>query len=99
MAKRTAGGAATQPRLVTVSQVASLLAVSHETVRKWIARGTIPYIVLPHDADATRNEYRIPLQGLLTCLSGNYDLSQDLDAIHAAAQDVDVLKDLPRRPR
>jgi len=89
----------TQPRLVTVTEVARLLAVSDETVRKWIAREIIPYIVLPHATDAKRNEYRIPLQGLLTCLSGNYDLSRDLNAIHEAAQDVDVLTDAPPRVR
>jgi hypothetical protein len=96
---RTLSGAATQPRLITVTQAANLLAVSDETVRKWITRGTIPYLVLPHDPDSKRNEYRIPLQGLLTCLSGNYDLGRDLDAIHEAAQDVDVLTQAPPRAR
>ena len=94
----TSAAAATQPQLVTVEQVCRLLAVSRETVRGWIKQDAIPYIVLPHRTDATRHAYRIPLQALLTSLSGNYDLSRDLEIIREAAQDVDVLN-RPQRPR
>jgi len=73
------GEAATQPRLMTVAQAAGLLAVSPQTIRNWIDRRLIPFIVLPHEPDATRIEHRIPLQGLLACLGGTYDLGAELD--------------------
>jgi excisionase family DNA binding protein len=98
---RTTGGAATLPRLITVNQAAQMLAVSSETVRSWIDKGSIPHIVLPQSG--TRREFRIPLQGLLSCLSGNYDLAAELESLNEAARridpDVDVLDEMSRRPR
>jgi excisionase family DNA binding protein len=76
------GGATTMPRLITVEDAATLLAVSDTTVRNWIARRTIPYIQLPETG--ARAQYRIPLQGLLSSLGGNYDLAGDLKAIEEA---------------
>jgi excisionase family DNA binding protein len=81
---------------VTVSQAAALLAVSGDTVRNWIKRGTIPYIVLPHEERANR-EYRIPLQGLLSCLAGNYDLGADIAALADAARQIDPEVDVLAR--
>jgi hypothetical protein len=105
---RTTSGAATQPRLITVKQAAELLAVDPQTVRNWIERKLVPYIVLPHEEGA-RQEYRIPLQGLLTSLTGTYDLSQDLDVsedlerINRAARrgkrKIDSLEEMYKRPR
>jgi hypothetical protein len=78
-----------------------MLAVSAETVRNWIEKDAIPYIGLPQTG--SRREYRIPLQGLLSSLSGNYDLAADLRSLNeAAAQidpDYDVLEAMGRRPR
>jgi excisionase family DNA binding protein len=91
---QTVGGAATLPRLITIKQAADLLAVHPETVRNWIDRKIVPFIVLPHEEGA-RQEYRIPLQGLLTCLSGNYDLGQDLNV----TEDLKRLNDAARRGR
>jgi excisionase family DNA binding protein len=106
--RQTTSSAATQPRLITVTQAAELLAVDRQTVRNWIDRKLVPYIVLPHE-EGGRQEYRIPLQGLLTSLTGTYDLSQDLDVskdldrINQAAQrsnrKVDPLTEMYKRPR
>jgi len=87
------GGASTLPRLVTVTQAARLLAVSGDTVRNWIRRRTIPYIILPHEEGA-KSEYRIPLQGLLSCLAGTYDLGADLEAVARAAKEIDPAVDV-----
>lgn len=76
-----AGGASTLPRLISVEEAAALLAVTDTTVRNWIKNDAIPYIELP--PTGSRRRYRIPLQGLLNTLSGNYDLASDLE--HLAA--------------
>lgn len=92
--QRTAGGASTLPRLISVEEAATLLAVTDTTVRNWIKADTIPYIELP--STGTRKRYRIPLQGLLNTLSGNYDLASDLehlDAIFGGAKSDDVRDD------
>ncbi len=97
---RTIGGSATLPRLITVQQAAEMLAVSGETVRNWIEKEAIPYLVLPQSG--SRREFRIPLQGLLSCLSGNYNLADDLARLEAAAEsagDVDVLTKMGDRGR
>jgi excisionase family DNA binding protein len=70
------------PQLVTVAEAATLLGVSTPTIRNWIERGQVPYIRLP-GSTAT---YRIPLHGLLSTLSGSYDLAGELD--RAASADV-----------
>jgi excisionase family DNA binding protein len=77
-----AGGAATLPRLVSVEEAAALLSVADTTVRNWIKKDAIPYIVLP--GSETRKQYRIPLQALLTSLAGNYDLASDLRRLDTA---------------
>jgi excisionase family DNA binding protein len=58
--------------LLTVSEAAEMLRVSDGTIRNWITAGSIPYIRLPPVGQ--RKQYRIPLQGLLGSLEGNYDL-------------------------
>lgn len=69
-------------RLLTTSEAAEMLRVSSRTVLNWIERDAIPYIALP--TAGSKREYRIPLLGLLNSLSGNYDLSTQLDALGAA---------------
>jgi excisionase family DNA binding protein len=75
-------GAATLPRLISVEEAATLLAVSDTTVRNWIKNDAIPYIELPGGTE--RKRYRIPLQGLLTSLVGNYDLASDIEYLQTA---------------
>ena len=77
-----AGAADTLPRLVSVEEAAALLAVADTTIRNWIKKDAIPYIVLP--GGETRKQYRIPLQALLTTLAGNYDLASDVRLLNAA---------------
>jgi excisionase family DNA binding protein len=79
--ERIAGGAGTLPRLISVEEAAALLAVSDGTVRNWIKKDAIPYIELP--GGESRKQYRIPLQGLLNTLSGNYNLASDLRYLDA----------------
>ncbi len=74
--ERIAGGAGTLPRLISVEEAAALLDVTDTTIRNWIRKDAIPYIELP--GGATRKQYKIPLQGLLNTLAGNYDLASDL---------------------
>src|SRR5438105_807028 len=71
------------PRLITPDEAAGLLGVSTSTVRGWIKRGSIPYLKLPGTEE--RSTYRIPLDGLISSLSGNYDLAA---AIRAADEKV-----------
>jgi excisionase family DNA binding protein len=65
------------PRLLTVAEAASLLAVRPGTIRKWIAEDSIPYISLPASQGRQSARYRIPLDGLLTSLSGTYELAPE----------------------
>lgn len=73
----------TTPKLLTTSEAAELLKVSSRTILNWIRAETIPYLELPSTGE--RSEYRIPLQGLLSSLSGNYDLASELRQLDAAA--------------
>jgi excisionase family DNA binding protein len=73
----------TTPQLLTTTEAAVLLKVSSRTILNWIGADTIPYVQLPSSGD--RSEYRIPLQGLLSSLSGNYDLAGELRELDAAA--------------
>src|SRR4051812_12871156 len=57
------GGA---PDLMDVEDAAGLLAVSRDEVMKRILAGRVPYVRLTRP---TRDEFRIPLQGLLTALA------------------------------
>jgi excisionase family DNA binding protein len=80
-ARRTAGGASTLPRLISVEEAATLLAVTDTTVRNWIKADAIPYVELP--GTGQRRRCRIPLQGLLNTLTGNYDLASDVEYLDA----------------
>jgi len=71
------------PRLITTREAAEMLHVSPRTVVKWIDHEAIPYVRLPQVGE--RNEYRIPLVGLLKSLGGTYDLAAELRALDAAA--------------
>jgi excisionase family DNA binding protein len=68
---------AVAPKLLTVAQAASLLAVSEKTVRRWIDDERIPYLRLPGGG------YRIPQGALLASLGGNYALGDELEEIDA----------------
>jgi len=74
----------TTPQLLTTREAATLLQVSSRTILNWISAETIPYVKLP--SNGGRNEYRIPLQGLLSSLSGNYNLAGELRKLDAAAE-------------
>ena len=80
---RTTGGATTLPRLLSVEEAATMLAVSASTIRNWIDDEAIPYVELPPTGQ--RRRFRIPLQGLLNSLSGNYDLAGELREIDEGA--------------
>jgi hypothetical protein len=60
-----------------------MLRVSPRTVLNWIERDAIPYVALPQ-VGGSRRDYRIPLYGLLSSLSGNYDLGSQLEALSDA---------------
>ena len=68
---------AAAPKLLSVAQAASLLAVSEKTVRRWIDGERIPYLKLPGGS------YRIPQGALLASLGGNYALGDELEQIDA----------------
>lgn len=73
---------AAAPKLMTIAQAASLLAVSEKTVRRWIADERIPYLRLPGGG------YRIPQGALLASLGGNYALGDELAEIDAGTAGV-----------
>jgi excisionase family DNA binding protein len=77
--------------LLTVSEAAELLRVSDGTIRNWITAGSIPYIQLPPVGQ--RKQYRIPLQGLLGSLEGNYDLRGALREQNARMRDAGLSED------
>jgi excisionase family DNA binding protein len=80
-----------QVDLLTVSEAAELLRVSVGTIRNWIAAGSIPYVQLPPVGE--RKQYRIPLQGLLGSLEGNYDLRGALQEQNARMRDAKLSED------
>lgn len=67
------------PLMLTTADTAKMLSVSSQTVLNWIERGEIPFVQLPGGGGRKRREFRIPLRGLLESLSGNYNISHDLD--------------------
>lgn len=69
-------------QLITANQAAELLNVHVRTIHGWIAKGTVPYIELPRES-RSKPSYRIPLQGLLNSLSGNYDLAAEMEGLLA----------------
>ncbi len=78
---------AAKPKLLTVSEAATLLNVNERTVRRWIDAESIPYLELPGGS------YRIPQGALLSSLRGNYDLAaelRELDERNAALADEQV---------
>jgi excisionase family DNA binding protein len=77
--------------LLTVSEAAVMLRVSDATIRNWIAAESIPYIQLPPVRQ--RKQYRIPLQGLLASLEGNYDLRGALQEQNARMREADLSED------
>jgi excisionase family DNA binding protein len=77
--------------LLTVAEAAAMLRVSERTIRDWITAGSIPYIQLPPVRQ--REQYRIPLQGLLASLDGKYDLRDALREQNARMRQADVSED------
>ena len=77
--------------LLTVPEAAALLRVSDATIRNWIAADSIPYIQLP--PVGKRKQYRIPLQGLLGSLEGNYDLRGALQEQNARMREATLSED------
>lgn len=74
------------PRLLTTTEAAEILNVAPRTILNWIANDSIPYLKLP--STGGRPQYRIPLQGLLSSLAGNYDLESDLKRADEAAKEL-----------
>lgn len=68
-------------QLITAAEAAELLHVHVRTIHAWIGEGTIPYVELPRSSAKSKSSYRIPLQGLLNSLSGNYDLAAEVEAL------------------
>jgi excisionase family DNA binding protein len=77
--------------LLTVAEAAGMLRVSEGTIRNWIAAGSIPYIQLP--PVGPRKHYRIPLQGLLGSLEGNYDLRDGLQQQNTRMREANLSED------
>ncbi len=78
---------ASQPKLLSTTQAADLLNVSRRTILNWIEAGKVPYVRLPG------GDYRLPLSGLLSSLSGTYRLDEEIRALderNAALTDEDV---------
>lgn len=67
-------------QLIKAQDAADLLNVDVGTIQRWIKEGSIPYVQLPGAGE--RPSYRIPLQGLLNSLSGNYDLAKEVDELY-----------------
>jgi excisionase family DNA binding protein len=84
-------GSRPQIDLLTVSEAAELLRVSVGTIRNWIGAGSIPYVQLPPVGQ--RKQYRIPFQGLLGSLEGNYDLRGALQEQNARMRDAKLSED------
>lgn len=77
--------------LLTVAQAAALLRVSDAAIRDWIAADRIPYIQLR--PAGRRDQYRIPLQGLLGSLEGTFDLRGALQEQNARMREADLTED------
>ena len=71
-----------KPQILSVSEVAEIIQVDERTVYTWIAQDMIPYVELPSMGlksfrlyrllTGSKPEYRIPLQGFLSCLPSLY---------------------------
>ena len=77
--------------LLTVSEAAEMLRVSQGTIRNWIAADSIPYVQLPPVGH--RKQHRIPLDGLLGSLAGNYDLRGALREQNARMRKANLSED------
>lgn len=77
-----------KPKLITVTEAAALLNVSTSTIHGWIDKDAIPYIELP--SSGAKRTYRIPLRGLISSLSGNYNLAEELESLETAARDAGI---------
>jgi excisionase family DNA binding protein len=64
--------------LVTPEQAADILLVAAHAVRKWISEGSIPYL---RTEGGPREQYLIPLQGMLSVLCRNPDIAEGLTAL------------------
>lgn len=76
-----------QPKLLSTTQAADLLNVSRRTILNWIEADKVPYLRLPG------GDYRLPLSGLLSSLSGTYRIDEEIRALderNAALTDEDV---------
>ena len=62
----------TNPDMLTIHEVARHLRVDSTTVRRWIARGAIDAIVLPHKGH--RQAYRIKRETLDAVLNGEMEV-------------------------
>jgi excisionase family DNA binding protein len=60
------------PEMLTTQQAAALVNVTTATILNWIKADAIPYVQLPGGSE--RAQYRVPLGGLISSLSGTYDL-------------------------
>jgi excisionase family DNA binding protein len=81
----------TSEGLLRVGEVARLLRTAESTVRNWIGRDEIPYVVLPG------GDYRIPALELFRSLRSNVDvvtlferLSERLRAVDDEAVDAEI---------
>jgi len=72
------------PQMITPQEAAAFLNVTSRTVLNWIDQDRIPYIRLPGGTE--RAQYRIPLSGLVSSLSGTFDLAAALEEGEAHAR-------------
>ena len=68
--------------LVTPEQAAELLDVRVDTVKNWISKDVVPYL----RTGGPREQYLIPLHGMLNVLAGNADIAAGLDALDASVR-------------
>lgn len=91
LARSTEGPRPAHVDLLTVAEAAGMLRVSEATIRNWIGARQIPYIQLPPSGQ--RKQYRIPLEGLLASLDGNYDLRGALQEQNARMREANLSED------
>lgn len=71
-----------KPQILSVGEIAEIICVDRRTVYAWIEQDMIPYVELPSTGlksfrlyrllTGSKPEYRIPLQGFLSCLPSLY---------------------------
>jgi excisionase family DNA binding protein len=75
------------PMNLSITQAADLLNVSRRTILDWIETDKVPYVKL------AGGDYRIPVAGLLSSLSGTYRLDEEIQALdecNAGLTDEDI---------